>query len=278
MAIYHLHGKILSRSGGYSAVASAAYRAGEVLYDERMKETHDYNRKGGVLHCEILAPDNAKEWTLEREKLWNEVEATEKRKDSQLAREIEVALPRELSEEKHIKLVKEFCQENFVDKGMIADIAIHEGVAGDGGKNPHAHIMLTMRDLTEDGSCFEKKNLSWNEKKQLEAWRENWANSANKYLTESDKEIKLIDHRSYASQGLELQPTQHMGKDAAALERRGIETEIGSSNRVIEHINRAMKLARESLDNVRDYAVEFYHHVIEPAREKKMEQEQEINK
>ena len=155
-------------------------------------------------------------------------------------------------------------------KGMIADIAMHEGVASDGGKNPHAHIMLTMRDLLEDGSGFDKKNRTWNETHQLEEWRENWAKAANGYIEDFNKQAELsteqvapIDHRSYAEQGLELQPTQHMGKEATALEKQGIETDIGKANRVIEHVNRAVLFARASMASARDYAVEFYSQMKE---------------
>lgn len=160
MAIYHLSVKIISRSKGRSAVASAAYRAGEKLHDLREDKTHDYSRKSGVIHREVITPDGAPEWATQREVLWNRVEASEKRKDSQLAREVEIALPRELSTEARAQLVRSFVQDEFTNKGMIADVAIHNPEASDGQENPHAHIMLTMRHL--DDWEFGGKNRQWN--------------------------------------------------------------------------------------------------------------------
>ena len=141
MAIYHFSAQIISRSNGSSSVGSSAYRSGEKIEDERTGITHDYTRKKGIEHTEIIAPSNAPEWANNRAKLWNEVEKIEKSKNSQLAREINIALPKELSLEKQIELTREFVKDTFVDKGMVADISIHDNKNG----NPHAHIMLTMR-------------------------------------------------------------------------------------------------------------------------------------
>ena len=140
MAIYHFSAQVISRSSGGNAIAAAAYRAGEKI------EKYDYSRKKGIAYSEILAPENAPEWAKNREKLWRTVEDSEKRKDSQLCREINVALPLELKTEERKALLKDFCTQ-FIRLGMVADIAMHQQDSG----NPHAHIMLTMRELTPDG-------------------------------------------------------------------------------------------------------------------------------
>lgn len=158
MAIYHLSIKIISRGKGKSAVAAAAYRSGEKIKNEYDSELHDFTRKGGIAYTEILLPQNAPQEFLDRETLWNSVERIEKSKNSQLAREIEVALPKELDREKQINLVREYAKENFVKVGMCADISLHD--KGDG--NPHCHILLTMRPLNEDTTWGQnqKRNIS----------------------------------------------------------------------------------------------------------------------
>ena len=153
MAIYHCSIKIISRAGGRSAVASAAYRSGEKLYNDETGITHDFTRKGGVILCEIMLPPNAPERYKNREVLWNEVQQIEKRSDAQFAREIEVALPAEMSREEQIECVRSFIQDNFVSEGMIADWALHD--KGDG--NPHAHIMLTLRGFDEHEKWLKKQ-------------------------------------------------------------------------------------------------------------------------
>ena len=127
VAIYHLSAKVISRAGGRSSVAAAAYRTAGRLRDDRQGLEHDYSRKGGVVHSEIIAPENAPDWMRDRDQLWNAVEAVEKRRDAQLAREIEVALPRELDRGERLELLRGFVQREFVDRGMIADVAVHEG-------------------------------------------------------------------------------------------------------------------------------------------------------
>ena len=165
MAIYHVSGKIISRSGGRSAVAAAAYRSAEKLFDERIGVFHDYSNKADdVLYKEILKPENAPEWVMDREKLWNEVERVEKRKDAQLAREFVVSLPKELNLEQNIELGKEFVKKEFVSLGMIADVCIHDGKYH-GESQPHMHVMLTLREISEEG--FGKKVREWNNKELL---------------------------------------------------------------------------------------------------------------
>ena len=153
MSIYHCSIKVVSRAGGRSAVASAAYRAGEKLYNEETGLTHDFTHKGGVVMNEVILPDNAPRRYLDREVLWNEVQQIEKRSDAQFAREVEVALPNEMSREQQIECVRSFIQDNFIKEGMIADWALHD--KGDG--NPHAHILLTLRGIDEHEQWLQKQ-------------------------------------------------------------------------------------------------------------------------
>src|SRR5208283_3140040 len=154
LAIYHLHVQVISRASGVkgerSAVACAAYRAGEKIRDERIGQEFDYTRKKGVEESMILAPEGSPEWVRDRAQLWNQVEAAEIRKDAQLAREMDIALPLELTGEQRRELIKGFVQEQFVQKGMVADVSIHQGV-GEFTPNPHAHVMLTIREINEEG-------------------------------------------------------------------------------------------------------------------------------
>lgn len=215
MAIYHFSGTVISRSQGRSAVACAAYRSAERLHDERYAKTHDYTKKQDVAHTEILLPDHAPPWMADREKLWNAVEACEKRKDAQLAREFNFALPRELTLEQNIQLAREFVQQEFVKKGMIVDLCVHNDKQPDGQLQPHAHIMLTLREVTPSG--FGQKVREWNAKENLLLWREAWAEVANKHLFLYGHDIK-IDHRRLEAQGIPLEPQYKIGA-AIAQER-----------------------------------------------------------
>ena len=262
MAIYHCSIKIISRGKGKSAVAAAAYRSGETLTNHYDGVTHDFTRKGGIVHTEILLPPHAPPDFADRSILWNNVEKIEKAKNSQLAREIEIALPVELDREQQIQLVREYVKENFVSVGMCADFAIHDKQDG----NPHAHIMLTMRPLEQSGEWGAKskkeylldkggqriklKNgtfksrkvdtVDWNSQEKAEVWRQAWADIANRYLAAQDRPER-IDHRSYKRQGIEQIPTVHMGVAATQMERRGIVTEKGEHNREIREQNRLLK-------------------------------------
>ena len=204
MAIYHCSIKIISRGKGKSAVAAAAYRAGETMTNEYDGITHDYTRKGGVVHTEILLPDNAPKGYANRLTLWNAVEQIEKNKNSQLAREVELALPVELSREQNIFLVREYVKRHFVSAGMCADVCVHDKNDG----NPHAHIMLTMRPFEQDGSWGAKSRkeylldgngvrirlkssefktrkidmMDWNEPTKAEEWRAGWADAVMPWL------------------------------------------------------------------------------------------------
>lgn len=230
MAIYHATAKVIGRSAGKSATAAAAYRAGDRIADERTGVVHDYSRKGGVDHSEIIVPANAPRWMQDRETLWNMVELGEKRKDSQLAREFQVALPIELSHQEKIDLAKSFVTDTFVNRGMVADLNIHHI----DGQNPHAHIMLTMRDI-EDG-VFGSKNRAWNDKELLQSWREAWEIKANEALELAGR-TERIDHRTLEEQGIERVPQVHLGRKVAEMEERGVQTDRGTIWNAIDQDN-----------------------------------------
>lgn len=262
MAIYHLCIKIISRGKGKSAVAASAYRSGEKIKNEYDGIVHDFTRKGGIAHTEILLPQNAPQEFSDRGTLWNSVEKIENSKNSQLAREIEIALPKELDREKQIELVREYVKEYFVKVGMCADIALHD--KGDG--NPHAHILLTMRPLNEDttwgakskkeyildenGEKVKLKNgnykarkintTDWNEQDKAEQWRKAWADITNKYLEENSIQEK-VDHRSFQRRGIEQIPTIHLGVSVTQMEKKGIATDRGNINREIKHQNKILR-------------------------------------
>ena len=224
--------------------------------------THDYTRKGGIVHAEIMLPAHAPPEFADRSTLWNSVEQIEKARDSQLAREIEAALPRELSREQQLALVRAYVKDNFVDKGMCADFAIHDKGTG----NPHVHIMLTVRPLKENGAwdakCRKAYDLDengqripdgkggwknhredttdWNDKGNVEIWRAAWAACTNRAL-EAAGHPALVDHRSYKRQGIDKIPSVHLGPAASQMEKRGIRTDKGEVNRQIAADNKLLK-------------------------------------
>lgn len=218
MAIYHLSAKVMSRSTGRSIVAAAAYRSGSRLVDERTGAVHDYTRKS-VEHTEILAPAGSPDWVYDRQQLWNRVEAVEKRKDAQLAREVEIALPRELAPNARLDLLRQFIRQEFVSRGMIADIGIHCPKARDGGDAPHAHVLLTLRPI--NGDSFGQKQREWNDRQLLEGWREGWADVANKAL-EKVATAARIDHRSYAVRNINREPEPKLGVTRQLMEKAGL--------------------------------------------------------
>jgi Ti-type conjugative transfer relaxase TraA len=228
MAIYHLHVKVIGRKSGSSAVASAAYRSGSRLRDERLDRSHDFSSKRRVVHSEVMLLENAPEAWNDRERLWNDVEAFEVRKDAQLAREVEFAIPREMSEREGIELARDFVRAEFVDRGMIADLNVHWDVGKDGMPKPHAHVMLTMRAVDESG--FGRKVRDWNRTEMVERWRERWAELANARLAELDIDVR-IDHRSLEAQGIALEPQSQIGAPAKRIEDRGIEGQ-GTKKRI----------------------------------------------
>ena len=238
MAIYHLSVQRIKRSVGHSAVAAAAYRSGEKLNDLRRDQTHDYTRKQSVDYTAILAPDNAPSWMSNREELWNGVETCERRKKAQVAREFNIALPKELSLDEQKKLVHGFCEQEFVRKGFVADIAIHDAE----GKNPHAHVMIPMRHVDPENKYgFGTKAVGsvsryFDTKPALFAWRESWKDHANNAL-EAANSNERIDHRTLEAQGIHRRPTQHMGKQATGIERRGERSRRGDANIIVKQMN-----------------------------------------
>src|SRR5713226_4740957 len=213
VAIYHFTAKIIQRSHGRSAVAAAAYRSASAFTDQRQGQSFDYSDKPNVVYSEILLPEGAPEWMREREALWNGVEAAEKLRNAQVAREVEFALPEELTQAEAIGLAREFVEREFVARGMVADLNVHwdEG-------NPHAHVMLTMREVTPEG--FGRKVREWNQVGLLREWREHWADLANQHLMRAGYDVH-VDHRSFKDQGIELEPTSHLGKAVDEMRGRG---------------------------------------------------------
>ena len=232
MAIYHLHVKVIGRKSGSSAVASAAYRSGSRLRDERLDRSHDFSAKRRVVHSEVMLPENAPEAWSDRERLWNDVEAFEVRKDAQLAREVEFAIPREMTQAQGIELARDFVRGEFVDRGMIADLNVHWDMAEDGIPKPHAHVMLTMRAVDENG--FGQKVRDWNRTEMVARWRERWAELANERLAELDIDAR-IDHRSLEAQGIALEPQSQIGAPAKRIENRIIESEGTEAERAEMH-------------------------------------------
>ena len=269
MAIYHMQAKVVSRGSGRSAVAASAYMSCSRMYNDYDGIQHDYTRKHGLIYQEVMLPPMApSEWN-DREQLWNAVEETEKTKDSRLAREFVVALPVELDKDSNISLLQDFIKKNFVDMGMCADFAIHDT----DGHNPHAHILLTVRPLNENGTWqykTEKEYLcikdgeekgyeridkhpkssrygrqnpiseQWNSDEQLCIWRANWADAVNKMLARNQINA-TIDHRSFADQGITEQPTIHEGYIAQNMEKKGMIADRCEINRQIRADNKMLR-------------------------------------
>lgn len=264
MAIYYLEVKVGSRGKGQSAIASAAYRAGAKLKDEEIRKTFDYTKKGGVVHSEISLCSNAPEEYAEREILWNAVHKVEKASNSRLFREILVAIPNELQRDEQIQLVREYVR-GLTDRGMCCDWNIHD--KGDG--NPHAHIMCTVRSITEKGTWAAKSRKqyvldesgnkiplenkdkngrtqyksykidynNWNETERVEEWRAEWAACCNKYLSPEQK----IDHRSYQRQGKEIIPQIHEGYASRKREQMGLTSDRCEYNRQVKEDNQRLR-------------------------------------
>ncbi len=244
MAIYHFSAKIISRANGSSALAAAAYRSASRLHDQRLDRHHDFSNKAGVVHSEVMLPDGAPERLSDREKLWNEVEAAEKRIDAQLAREVEFAIPREMTKEQGIELARDFVTSEFVDRGMIADLNVHWDIGADGLAKPHAHVMLTMREVSDDG--FGKKNRDWNRTDLLEKWRERWSEHVNERLAQLDIDAR-IDHRSFEAQGIDLEPQHKIGPAASRMAAQGLESERLDGHREIARANGEKIIANPGL-------------------------------
>ncbi|MCW6532509.1 Ti-type conjugative transfer relaxase TraA [Sphingomonas sp. MMSM20] len=245
MAIYHLSVKVISRANGSSALAAAAYRSASRLHDDRLDRDHNFSNKTGVVHSEVLLPDNAPDEWHDRERLWNDVEAAELRKDAQLAREVEFAIPREMTREQGIELARDFVSAEFVDRGMVADLNVHWDIGADGEPKPHAHVMLSMREITDE-SGFGAKVRDWNRTDLVERWRERWAEHVNQRLAELDIDAR-IDHRSFRDRGIDLEPQGKIGAPAQRMERDGQLANRAEIHREIARDNGARIIADPSL-------------------------------
>lgn len=236
MAIFHFSLRHITRKAGRSATAAAAYRNASRILDERTGVMHDYRRKRGVLDSQILAPARAPEWARTSASLWNAVENYEKRKDARLVREINVALPHELTLEQNREMLHAYVEEHFVKRGMAAQVDIHGPDKHGDKRNVHAHILLTPRPITRNG-FKELKPRNWNDKETLQQWRQGWADHMNRAL-EKAKVAERVDHSSYDAREIDRQPTKHLGPEASQMERRGRRSRIGDENRQASMRNR----------------------------------------
>ena len=258
MASVHYKMSVIGRSGGRSAVAAAAYRSAEKIYNHRDGIIYDFTRKRGVAHSEILLPEHAPREYTDRAILWNSVEHAERQKNAQTARHVEIGLPAELDQAAQIDLVRGYVQKQFVERGMCADICVHD--KGDG--NPHAHVMLTMRPINQDGTWGAKSRkeyvldssgqkimlpsgnwkskhvptTDWDEHGNVEQWRQAWTHDVNREYERRGMEQR-IDLRSYERQGLDKEPTRHLGPTASKMEKEGKRSYLGDCNRDIEARN-----------------------------------------
>ena len=271
----HTHVDIVTRAKGASVIAKAAYNARDKLQDEYYGKTHDYSKKTDLVFSKIFLPEHIPKEFSNREYLWNSVEKIEKSKNSQLARNLLFELPRELNEEDRIKLISEFIEENFTSKGMIADCNIHNPPASDNEEQPHAHILLTLREMDREGKwkpkCRKeyildengekiklksgnyksrKVNLNdWNEPDKAKEWRENFSKKANEYLARNNIN-KRIDPRTFKEQGREELPQIHLGTSSYQMEKKGIQTERGNQNRKIIALNLEFRKLKEELSKL----------------------------
>ena len=273
IALFHFHVTQIKRSAGQSAVAAAAYRAGEKLHSEYYGEDSDYTRKGGVICSEILLPSHAPPEHADRETLWNAVEKAERGKKAQLAYSFDIALQNEFSMQENIDLARQFLLDNFVNRGMVADFAVHQPDKEDGGiSNPHFHVMCPIRPMEPNGKWGNKQRreyvldehgervldeagnfvfnavptTDWGKPETLEAWRRAWAEMCNAKFAEKGLDCR-IDHRSFARQGVEQIPTQHEGPTVRAMEAKGIRTDKGDLNRFIRKTNALLREAKEKI-------------------------------
>jgi len=270
----HFDLKIVQRSKRQSAVAAAAYQSGERLFSEYDQKQKYYSHKSEIVHTEIMLPPHAPPEYADRNTLWNAAEAIEKQWNSQLARRLVLAIPRDIPPEQQADLIRDYCREFFVSKGMIADFAIHD--KGDG--NPHAHILFTMRGMDEQGRWLPKSRkvydldengerirlpsgnwkshkedtVDWNDQKYGEIWRQAWQDTANRYL-EAIGSPERLNLKSYERQGIDKIPTVHMGPAVSYLERKGIQTNIGNLNRDIKAANSLMQSIRQMVRSLKGW-------------------------
>ena len=279
IALYHFHVTQIKRSAGQSAVAAAAYRAGEKLHSEYYGEDSDYTRKGGVICSEILLPSHAPSSFSNQETLWNEVEKVERGKKAQLAYSFDIALQNEFSMEENINLARQFLLNNFVSRGMVVDFAVHQPDKVDGGiSNPHFHVMCPIRPIEPNGKWGNKQRreyvldehgerirdeagndmfnavptTDWGSPETLEAWRQAWADLCNAKFAEKGLDCR-IDHRSYERQSVDQISTQHEGPTVRAMEARGIRTDKGDLNRWIRKTNAMLREAKQKIAALIDW-------------------------
>ena len=290
MALFHLSVTQTKRSAGQSAIASAAYRAGERLYSEYYGEYSDYTRKSGVICSDILLPSHAPPEYADRQTLWNAVEKAERGKNAQLAYSFDIALQNEFSLEENIALARQFLLENFVSRGMVVDFAVHQPDREDGGiPNPHFHVLCPIRpieqngkwglkqrrvyELDEDGNRIRDADgkfvfnavptTDWGSPETLEHWREAWAEMCNAKFAEKGLDVR-IDHRSYERQGVDLLPTIHEEATVRAMEKKGIRTEKGEFNRWIKATNAVIKDIRKKISLLFDWITEIKAELAKP--------------
>jgi hypothetical protein len=240
MATYRLSAQVISRANGRSAPAAAAYRAGERIHDERTGETF-YYRRNDVLDRGIMVPHETPAWVRNREGLWNAVESAERRKDAQVAREVQLSLPHELTLQENLALVRSYVREQFVARGMVADLAVHAAHRGGDERNIHAHVLLTTREVTPEG--FGRKVRAWNDRALLETWRAEWDRHVNRALELARVDAR-VDHRSYAERGIDREPEPKQGPVATKMERLGRRSHAGEDRRRARQRNAERALLR----------------------------------
>ena len=290
MALFHLNVTQIKRSKGQSAIAAAAYRAGEKLYSEYYGETSDYTNKGGVICSEILLPDHAPREYADRKTLWNAVEKAERGKNAQLAYSFDIALQNEFSLDENIALARQFLLEHFVSRGMVVDFAIHVPDTEPGGiSNPHFHVMAPIRPIEANGKWGMKQRrvyeqdeegnrlldadgnyifnevptTDWGSPETLEYWREQWAALCNAKFEEKGLPER-IDHRSYERQGVDILPTIHEGPSVRQMEAKGIRTDKGEFNRWIKATSGLIQSIRKKIAVLLDWLKETKEELSKP--------------
>jgi len=290
MALFHFHATQIKRSAGQSAIASAAYRAGEKLHSEYYGEDSDYTKKGGVIHSEIILPSHAPPDYKDRETLWNAVEKIEQHPKAQLAYSFDIALQNEFSMDENIALARQFLLEQFVSRGMIVDFAVHQPDKEDGGiSNPHFHVMCPIRPLDENGKWGNKQKreylldeqgervrdeagnyvfnavptTDWGSPDTLEHWRQAWADLCNAKFAEKELPCR-IDNRSYERQGIEQLPTVHEGPAVRQMESRGVRTDKGNLNRWIKATNDMIRNIKKKIAGLLDWLKEIKEELDTP--------------
>ena len=290
LALFHLNVTQIKRSKGQSAIAAAAYRAGEKLYSEYYGENSDYTNKSGVICSEILLPDHAPKEYADRQTLWNAVEKAERGKNAQLAYSFDIALQNEFSMDENVALARQFLLEHFVSRGMVVDFAIHVPDKEDGGiQNPHLHIMAPIRPIEPSGKWGLKQRrvyeldeegnrlldadgnyvfnavptTDWGSPETLEYWREQWAALCNSKFEEKGLPER-IDHRSYERQGVDLLPTIHEGPSVRQMEAKGIRTDKGEFNRWIKATNSVIRDIKKKIASLLDWLKEARDELNKP--------------